>query len=145
MIMFFIIGVVLVGVGISFMIPNVPLFGVDQMTGAWIAVFGGVIASFALIGGIYLAVRSRRNKLEKGERISGVDQPRKVRRKDLAAGIVAIVIGLIFIIAYVIIAQIPYGGHFYFAAYFPYISIVFIIIGIAHMAWKYDRNVKGKH
>lgn len=58
----FVLGVIFIGVGISFMIPNVPLFGVDQMIGAWIAVFGGVVAFIALIGGVYLVVRSRRKK-----------------------------------------------------------------------------------
>ena len=76
--------------------------------------------------------------------MSEADKPRKVRVKDLAAGIVITVIGIIFIIVYIIITQLPYAHHLYYAWLFPILAVVFILIGIVYFGWKIDRIKRGK-
>jgi hypothetical protein len=76
--------------------------------------------------------------------MSESDKPRKFRIKDLAAGIVAIVIGIILIVVRIIYGQYVGAHHFYAAWIFDLIAAVFIIIGLAYFGWKIYRIKKGR-
>jgi Ca2+/Na+ antiporter len=85
------------------------------------------------------------------EKISEADRPRKVRKKDLTAGMVVVVIGLFFLIPaigiYIYAMLQPYTSLQMiglFSYYLFPVAIVFLIIGFLYIVWKSDRIKKGK-